>query len=103
MSVSGLPTELLFSIVAWITVEHIDDLIVGPLKLPTLPILDQVNPLRELKDEEDPSREASNPIIPLFYVSYQFRATTLQILSRTLDIPLTPISPNVDRRVACTP
>ena len=99
MSVSGLPTELLHSIIAWITVEYIDDLIVGSLKLPTLPILDQVNPLRELKDEEDPSHKAPNPIAPLLSVSCQFRATTLHILSRALDIPLSPISPNVDRRV----
>ncbi|KAJ3552231.1 hypothetical protein NM688_g4260 [Phlebia brevispora] len=97
MSVTGLPTELLYSIIAWITVEYIDDVIVGPLKLPTLPILDQVNPLRELKDEEDPSLTAPNPVLPLFYVSTQFRAVTLKILSHTLDIPLMPLSPNVDR------
>lgn len=95
---TGLPAELLYTIIAWTTVEHIDDVILGPLKLPSLSVLEQArDTARQPTEAEDPSLTAVNPVLPFFYVSCQFRATVLKILSNALAISLAPVSGHVDR------
>ncbi len=111
----ALPPEVLYDIIARITAEYIDDVVAGPLSMPRqdIPsIMDQqtgnqndeegaaVNLEQQVLfglmpdqltpdlDEDDPVTNAPNPIIPLLTVSYQYRRTTLKVLSDALGIPM---------------
>ncbi|GJE95657.1 hypothetical protein PsYK624_118430 [Phanerochaete sordida] len=72
-----LPSELVFPIVSHVVARYIDDLVVGPLSRARRPYKD-----RALGPPD------GGPVKALLCVSYQIRQTTLQVLSKALEIPL---------------
>ena len=93
-----LPTELLHRVIVLVITEHIDDLIAGSMRFPSLDehstATDEELVLlgRELSDAQDEETkrilDAPNPVSNLLCTSYQIRDLTLTSLSSILGIPL---------------
>ena len=102
-SLARLPVELLHKIVVLAVVQYLDEVIAGPLYIPSAGgLLSERDPDFKARRESLRHRDCDdialggepNPVIPFFSASYQLRDIVLKVLSDILGIPLVrgPIS-----------
>lgn len=99
-----LPGELLYIVVSYVVAKYLDDLIAGPLALPSMAFATIQSEMTRIQGatraglnvevsepfdfHSDETLERSNPVIPLLRTGVQLRATTLRVLSELLSVKL---------------